>query len=534
MIKRKITHITLVMILLISSIGCKKFLNVEPVDSLSGNNFWKDEGDAETFTLEMYRLFRLGVGMDRPTLLVGDFRNSPVVKTQSYPNRMDIPMIARGSIRELVNTQRVESDAANTFWVTHVLWNKMDDWTPAYKVIQSANILYDKVLQIAENGGGNISKDLVKKYQAEAVFMRGVTYFFLLRLFGDVPYYTNAYNQDPLPRMSHIEVANRTIADLQRVKDDLPWTYEDPANRGVRATRGAALALMMHLSMWNAGFDKENAKAYYQMVDAFGDELMQEGVQSEGAYALLPIDQTAEIFNGRSKEGLFEIPTNPNYIDPSTSSGTEQIQSFRRHFVGHVLHEPYFVLNQDRENSEAAYNPSYMRKIYPEGEADGRKDAWFRNDPSMYKGDGSFLFFKFFNFAFGEENTPQSVGYSQTIFRLADAILLQAEAVAELNDEPKAIELLNMVRSRAKAGLYPGVNSYKDNIKDAIYWERCKELMGEGHYYYDLVRTQKITDPEYSWNVMSYSAFLQEAWTWPINPKALNNNPFMRLNEYWK
>lgn len=535
----KFARIGVALALMFSLLGCQKFLNVEPKDSLSGNNFWRNAGDAETFTLEVYRLFRYGVGIERPTMLAGDFRNAPVLKTNSYPNRTDINMISSGSIKTLVGTVRTEgAGVENTFWATHVYWNRMDDWVPHYKVIQSANILYEKVPMIAENDA-SISPAVVKRYQAEAVFMRCLTYFFLIRLYGDVPYYTNAYNQDPLPRTNHVEVAKRCIADLQAVKDDLPWTYKEPANHAVRAMRGSAIALLMHLNMWCAGFDEGNKRLYYEATDLLGDELVHVGMEQEGAYALLPIDQTSSIFNGRSKEGLFEIPTNPNY-QSNTSSGKEQIENFRRHFVGHVLHQPYFVLNSSNpDKSEVAYSSTYMSTIYPEGEPDGRITEWFTKDnnpiANMYSGTSAFQCFKFFNFAYGNANTPQSVGFSQIVFRMSDAILLQAEAVASLGtNDAKAVELLNMIRSRAKAGLYPGVNNYDNSIRDAIYWERCKELMGEGHYYYDLVRTGKILDPNYCFRPMSYASFLQGAWTWPINAKATNNNPFMTLNEYWK
>src|SRR5690606_14094322 len=186
----------------------------------------------------------------------------------------------------------------------------------------SANILHEKVPAIAENDP-SISPATVKRYQAEAVFKRSLTYFFLIRLYGDVPYYTNAYNQDPLPRMNHVQVAKNCLAELEAVKDDLPWTYEDPADRSVRAMRGSALALLMHLNMWCAGFDEGNKRLYYEAVDKLGDELRLVGMEQQGAYALLPIEETASIFNGRSKEGLFEIPTNPNY-QSNTSNGKEQ------------------------------------------------------------------------------------------------------------------------------------------------------------------------------------------------------------------
>ena len=38
----------------LASTGCKKFLNVTPVDNLSGNNYWKSEGDVEAYTAGIY------------------------------------------------------------------------------------------------------------------------------------------------------------------------------------------------------------------------------------------------------------------------------------------------------------------------------------------------------------------------------------------------------------------------------------------------------------------------------------------------
>ena len=88
--KNNLLQLICAVALIIGISSCKKFLNVEPTDSLSGNNFWRDKNDAETFTREIYRLFRVGVGNDRPILFVGDFRNAPVLSTATFPNRLVI------------------------------------------------------------------------------------------------------------------------------------------------------------------------------------------------------------------------------------------------------------------------------------------------------------------------------------------------------------------------------------------------------------------------------------------------------------
>jgi len=69
---KKILKYTSIFVLTLALSSCNKFLNVEPKDSLSGNNFWKSSADMESYTREVYRLFRQTVGVDKPVALIGD------------------------------------------------------------------------------------------------------------------------------------------------------------------------------------------------------------------------------------------------------------------------------------------------------------------------------------------------------------------------------------------------------------------------------------------------------------------------------
>lgn len=517
---KRILYIIPLLVLLIANPGCKKFLNVEPVTALSGNNYWKTGKDAEDFTKDVYRLFRLAT-MSNILLAIGDYRNGPVRSGSTFPRRYDFDYMAANDVKKTLAADATRTrpgyNAELEWYQARARYDVIPDWTPLFKVVQSANILYKEVDRIDDP---SFSEKMKKQYKGEAVFMRCMAYFFLVRLYGDVPYYTNAYNQVPLGRSNFVTVFKSCIEDLGKVKDDLPWTYKDPANRAVRAMRGSAIALMMHMNMWCAGFDPANARSYYNAVDELGTEIEEIGMAKEGAYALLPIEQTYLIMFGRSQEGLFEIQLSSNYGEVSVD---------RRHkFSNSVAHLP-FLTSTDRSISELAYRSNYMKLIYPENVSDKRKNIWF-DIADIYDDSGKAIIYKFFNRAAptqGDDDNP-------IIFRLADVILLHAEALAELGtDDGRAQDLLNRIRLRAGADLFPA-NPGEGKLKDAIYWERCKELMGEGHYYYDLVRTKKIMDPSYSFNVMSYSAFIAGAWTWPINKKALNNNPYMTLNNYWE
>ncbi|TKC05145.1 RagB/SusD family nutrient uptake outer membrane protein [Pedobacter frigoris] len=516
---KRILYILPLLVLVIANPGCKKFLNVEPVTSLSGNNYWKTSKDAEDFTKDVYRMFRVST-MSSIVLAMGDFRNGPAKAGATFPKRHDFDYMSVNNLKKTLaadaSRTRPGYNAELEWYQARARYDLIPDWTPWYKTIQASNILYKEVDRIEDPAFSEANK---KQYKAEAVFMRCLSYFFLVRLYGDVPYYTNAYNQDPLPRTNMITVFRNCIADLEKVKNDLPWTYKDPANRAVRAMRGSAIALMMHMNMWCAGFDLTRSAEYYRAVDTLGIEIETIGEAEQGAYTLLPIEQTYLVMFGRSKEGLFEIQLSNNY---------GEVSSERRYkFSNSVAHLP-FLTSTDRTLSELAFRSAYMKKIFPETVADKRKTEWF-DIADIYDETGKAIIYKFFNRSAptqGDDDNP-------IIFRYADVILLHAEALAELGDDITAKTLLNRIRARAGAEEFPA-NPGEGKLKDAIYYERCKELLGEGQYYYDLVRTRKILSADYCYSPMSYSAFIANAWTWPIATKALNNNPYMTLNNYWQ
>jgi hypothetical protein len=492
-------YILLITALSLSTTGCKKFLNIVPIDNLSGNNFWQTKKDVEGFTNGLYLAFRTktaGTGSFFPSF---DLRCAP---TKSLSGTF-VPQLANNDLRGL---------AINAAWTaTATNYRNLTTWKGFFDIVQAANILYSEVDKVPDPALSDADR---KRYKAEAVFMRNLSYFFMVRLYGDVPYYTNAYNEAALPRTPMVTVLNNCIADLNAVKNDLPLTYDDPSLVGVRAMRGGAIALLMHMNMWAAGFDEGNKTQYYKAVKALGIELT-----STNTYQLFPLtaDNSKMIFKGRTKESLFEILQNSNYGEVFAPAAS---------FSYFATHYP-FSGTSTTLSSRLYFDKKFMDMIYSDGIADSRKDIWFQNRAAQ---DGTFQFTKFVNVYI---DATQNVIDDDNIivFRLPDALLLTAEAEAELGEESEALRYLNMVRDRANA---TEIQSSGDNLKDDIYFERVRELMGEGNYYFDLVRTKKILDAKYCFHPMSVSDFNARAWTWPIDPSALTNNPYMTLNNFWR
>lgn len=494
--------VKIIALILIFTTSCSKdFLNVVPKENLSGNNYWKSQDDVENFLTGIYKTFRTHTMSRIFFPATGDLRCAPTNRTSATAgeDRDYISHLKNNNLNEALNPDKYQ----------YFGFKGITEWKSFYEMVQKANIM---LYEVENMESGLIGETTRKQYVAEAVFLRNLAYFFMVRLYGDVPYYTEAYHKDAIGRTDMVKVLDMGIADMKEHYKDLPWTYDDPSKVAVRAMRGAAITLMMHMNMWAAGFTKEAKAPYYEEVAALGKEIMEE---NGGAYELLPLERTKEIFKGRTKEGLFEIVQNFNYGETFHLSAP---------FADYVLRFP----NKVTTTSYIYYDNKFMETLYPLSAQDKRKEVWF--DEHIYATDGKMQMLKFVNI-FMEEGEDYNPDDNQIVFRYADPILMRAEALAELGRDAEARTVLNVIRTRAGASL--ATNEGGDDLKDFIWWERVRELMGESHFYYDLVRTGKVVNTEYTSAAMSVSAFNRGGWTWPIDPSAQINNPYMTLNNYW-
>jgi hypothetical protein len=500
--KKIFIYIATVSVLIFSS--CKDFLDVEPIDKLTGNNFFKSASDVEANINNLSLMLFNKVDETHFLGSVGEYRSGQV-KSEPFaavnaPAKVFIDLLAQNKLLDALQT--------GTAWDSYNL-ARITNWKNYYQVVQGAGILIARL----NEGVPGVSETQKKQFLGEAAFARCYAYFVMVRLFGDVPYYNDPFHIEPLARENMVSVLNKCIADMSMYKDGLPWTYDDPTKIGVRAGRGSAVALLMHMNMWNAGFDTDNGK-YYQAVAKLGDELVK-----SNAFTLLPINQWETVIKGRSRESLFEFYRSINYSEASNPQA-----SVADMFLHYPFKKPYYqwVL------SSAYYRAPYMRKIFPETVSDDRKTEWFQN---IYANEGNFMLIKY------AQNVYSQVGSDATtpdnavlIFRYADAILLRAEALAELGENAEALKMLAMVRGRANAEPYNGVGQ---DLKEFIFAERARELFGEGQLYFDLVRTKRILSPDWTAYPLNLDQFNRGGWTWPIASSALNNNPYMVLNSYW-
>ncbi|MAZ29583.1 MAG: RagB/SusD family nutrient uptake outer membrane protein [Cytophagaceae bacterium] len=357
-------------------------------------------------------------------------------------------------------------------------------WNNIYETISRANYAIKYIPDVFE-GGSEFGLQL----EGQARALRALSYFYAVRLWGDVPFILEPYesiDQDLfLERTDKETVLDQIVADLVFAAENCRESYGGERDR-ILFTQGGAQALLTKVYMWRHEYDSAIASA--------------EAVMQNNLYSLVSIGDWSKIFtSGYSNESIFEV----GYNETQTNS----------------LRVLYAL------GSDSHYFPSEkFRDSFEEGDA--RKDLIYDTTVEAPR-----KIWKFFGQGFNDES-PDPSANNIVLLRLADIILLKAEAHEALGETAEALTLLNLIRSRA--GL-PNLDEstatemYGD-VASAILHERSIELSYEGHRWFDLVRTGKAIEVMNPINGISDEGNI----LWPLHEDALNRNPNLEQNSYYQ
>ena len=314
---------------------------------------------------------------------------------------------------------------------------------------------------------------------AQTRFLRAYYYFELVKWFGDVPFAVdtriNFGDQFGIERTPKAEIYAQLEADLIFAADNLTYT---PSELG-RVTKGAAQALLGKIYLYQDKFAEASA--------------VLEDLIANGPYDLLADYTTMfENDNENNIESVFEV----QYSD-AEGAGFGCLQCSEgnvavgfngiRNYNGPVF-ESGFSFNVPVQEVVDAFEDGDLRKDVAILDI----DAWAADTGATFA--TGFEHTGYFNRKYisrqgdlntGDANLTNPNNYRA--IRFADVLLMAAEALNRggINDM-QALQHLNRVRNRA--GL-ADVGFTGPNLTDAIYNERRVELVGEGHRFFDLVRT---------------------------------------------
>lgn len=309
----------------------------------------------------------------------------------------------------------------------------------------------------------NANAALRDRLIGEAKFLRALMYFNLVRLYGGVPiidHVPNPSSEDDkamqLTRKSVEAVYAFIEQDLQDAIEILPEKSAYPASEIGRASRGAALALMTKVALYQEKWTD---------VLTYSDQITGYSLTSDYA-------EIFKVTGENNQESIFEI-------QGKTSNPAKGIQGYSATQGARGAGGWGWGFNTPSESLLNAYESGDSRKnatIIFAGTTlyDGRVVPNTVENPR-------------YNFkAYSSANTDAwETDVNIRYFRYAEILLMRAEAKNELNQDPTTE--LNAVRNRA--GLGDTSASGQNALRIAIWKERRVELAMEHDRWFDLVRT---------------------------------------------
>jgi hypothetical protein len=413
----------LAVIMLIPATSCNEWLELIPPDGLVLDEYWKTKEDLEATLMGAYQRF---ARQDEILFLYGELRGGMIDEASNTPGNHQ--NIMEGNIFP-------DNDFCN--------------WSELYRVINYCNNVMKYAPEILDIDR-TFTEFNMKAYQAEAVFLRSLAYFYLVRVFKDVPLMLEPSEADDVDFFIN-KSADTTI--LRVIKKDLE-TYRffvrdeygsQEENKG-RATKGAFLALLADICLWN--FEYEDCIKY---VNEMEDEL---------DYLLLPAGAWFELFYpGNSLESIFEFQFDESLDQRNT-----------------LYTYTYFDYYEASISAVELLTP-----LPPAREI-------IRGYGSLRFIDG--LIWKYCGAApdggtFRPSSENESCNY--IVYRYADVLLMKAEALSQTDRFQEAQTIVNTIRYRANMNPV-SIPFSPQAMEDAIMEERARELAFEGKRWFDLMR----------------------------------------------
>ncbi|MBY5957343.1 RagB/SusD family nutrient uptake outer membrane protein [Membranicola marinus] len=457
--------------------ACEETLKEVPKDFISKNNYYKNQADAEGAIAGVYSSFASDYGITfwLFSVLHGDYANG------------------RGSQATITVFDQI-LDQTNINRAGSI-------WSSFYRTINRANSVLDNVPAIED-----INPDVKARILSEAHFFRALSYFNLVRGFGDVPLKTSEsvdISDIASPRVSQDQVYDLILSDALEAEKNLPESVGD--NTG-------------QLSVWAA---KMLLAEVYLTLEKWDDAArVSKDVMDNSPYQLTPVTEADDYYN------TFANFANTEYILAVNHSASRQSS------IPSYLHRPNTPPYNYSSGGVFAWLPNLNSFIGDEWD-----DNDLRKEFNLYREylgpDGEMvslpssspvLFKKFIT------GTDGLRLYSDPIFRITEAYLIFAEAAAMANNGPTvdAVEALNAIKRRAygyemfsSSPVDYSANMTATEFQNAVLQEKAYEFIVEGKRWWDLKRTGKVKEAL----AAAGKDFIDERFLWPIDEDEINNNP---------
>jgi len=503
----------------LSSTSCNDFLELEPLNDIVLENFWTDKSDVESVLLGAYSALESSDCLLR-MLIWGEMRSDNMTESNSSPEA--IQQICRENL---------------------LITNDYCKYNKFYDVINRANTVLHFAPIVADKDPNYLWIEL-KANEAEAVALRCLCYWYLIRAFHDVPYVTEpsiddegGYKKFYVPQSDFDTILTQIIADLESVKDDAMKKYPSDLENTARITQSAICAMLADMYLWRGQEgDYDKCISVCQEITAqkkkeFEDLKIKKGkdntIKEYNGYPLISNIPNNEILGnayneifgtGNSFESLFELPYDDKVSNGLVSSYYQSSSNAENQSTGNVkaLDKIGSVRGEDNSVFVQMHDTRYHQSVVERGTSYGickyayssvsitgtssgvdLSESTMRNSSSqpnwiIYRYSEVLLFEAEANIMKAKSINPSGAdslamafevsGYLNKAFNLIDAV--NKRAIGYIAEEGVSKPFNPKTLSRED---YPSVSM----MENLLFQERRRELMFEGKRWFDLVRISR-------------------------------------------
>ena len=354
-------------------------------------------------------------------------------------------------------------------------------WQYCYRGIGNCNFALYKLKEFT-----TLNKNLMSQYQGDIKFMRALYYFYLVRIFGDVPKITNVQFQ-----LSELQVSRSPVKEIydEIIIPDLLEAESSKLpvkDQTGRVSIGAVKALLADVYLTYAGYPLQGGKQYY--AESAKRSL---DVINSGTYNLFSTYENLWYPSQNNKgEFIFQIQFSLNKRSNEAVCAVLPTRSGMSAFIleyGSLVPTKEFVESYPMDDKRAEEKQFFFTtyKGHPNKFSPGAPELEFMDFHGYY-------IHKFF-----DKNAIDVAGQSGlnwSIYRYADVLLMYAEAQVSMDGAPNkvALDALNLIRNRAGIGSFTNTN--KESFLHAVWDQRYFELCYENKMWFDMLRTRLIRD----------------------------------------
>lgn len=500
--------------------GCSDYLDTESPSQQTSQVIYENEGMARAAIMGVY---------------------SDLAGTYVYGQKMSVNWqgvsdieLASGYNNDPSKELTSDTGAANFYsdWYNHTI-----QWQYIFKMAERASTAVEGIRNSEAFKSGNKA---MQRYLGEALVLRSLSYFELVRRWGDIPYKEGTSASDLsnvyAGKTDRDEIYSYLVRDMQEAIDYLPWLGEVSDYNCERITKGFAKGLLARIALFAGGWsvrdgnqfpDDSNVEHYPSTVPGMGEMngFYVGRPKNWRDYYAIAEQQCAEIIGDDQNphhldpdygdiwktvchldynaynENMFEVANGMGYSgDIGTLMGREMdgnlfgATGWGSSYVNSNGYYFYSFTPSDTRRDYACYFPKFTKENNKLTETmSGRNDML-----NVHFGKWSYFWTNDAYKALAQTASGRpSTGINWILMRYPDVLLMFAEARYQLGEgedsennvaKMSAREALEKVRERAFGAGSAEIKNYDSNFFNAIVNERAWEFGCEGIRKLDLVR----------------------------------------------